>query len=248
MGLLDLAKFMDDHEISWVFDKQSMRLNLKSFSTITGWVHVPAYHASSTYGTFQPQKNFAISWSWSIFLWDDLHFQPKFIHLSPKLTHVLIHLLHPFSIFASPKEVEMWPTGNDSSPGSPPPWTPPAARRGVHEEPGKKGARPGSLGTPLGPYFKFIPHVEHVWCFPFLSERLHCVPFRIGIIVIFPLKLAFLGYTPWLKKPMEGASVPQRAPACNTGSSASAQGARLPRLRPSAAVVAAASAGWLWDT
>ena len=163
MGLLDLAKFMDDHEISWVFDKQSMRLNLKSFSTITGWVHVPAYHASSTYGTFQPQKNFAISWSWSIFLWDDLHFQPQFIHLSPKLTHVLIHLLHPFSIFASPKEVEgMWPTGNDSSPGSPPPWTPPAARRGVHEEPGKKGRFSAdgawdpkkwwfgrSLGTPL---------------------------------------------------------------------------------------------------
>ena len=108
MGLLDLAKFMDDHEISWLFDKQSVRLNAKSFSTITGWVHGPAYHASSTYGTFQPPKNFAISWS--IFLWDDLHVQPKLIHLSPKFTHGF----HPFSstfyhfytIFPSPKEVE----------------------------------------------------------------------------------------------------------------------------------------------
>ena len=46
---------------------------------------------------------------------------------------------------------------------------------------------------------------------------------------------------------MEEPSVPRRAPACNTGSSASVQGARLPRLRPSAAVVAAASASQCHD-
>ena len=151
--------------------------------------HGPACHASSTYGTFQPKKKLShllihLSLGWSPF---STPVYPPFPKINPCVNP-------PFTIFASPKEVEgMWPTGNDSSPGSPPPWTPPAAQRGVHEEPGKKGRfsadgawdpkngdLAGPLETPLGPYFKFIPHVEHVWCFPFLSERLHYVPIKMS--------------------------------------------------------------------
>ena len=147
------------------------------------------------------------------------------------------------------------PQKTSAAPGNPPPWTPPAARRGGHEEPTADFELETGMVLKNGDFLQKVNMDQYELIYNYCKYEL--------VLIYWTFKME-IWKSSWISPWIVFAAVPpgggprsvrfrwfrrlQPDLACSTGSSASAQGARLPRLRPSAAAKTAASASdWRFE-